>query len=81
MKATLKEEKQLINNNNNKITDKDESLKSPDFFQDNNPIKKKITKPYTTTRIKLINFYQTFHMLELTKKIFTTKTLRLIFMP
>ena len=34
------------------MTDKDESAKSPDFFQDNNAIKKKLAKPYTSTRIK-----------------------------
>ena len=35
----------------------DESAKSPDFFQDNNAIKRKTSiKPYTTTRIKSRNF-------------------------
>ena len=57
VRATLTEEQQLINNNNNNnnMTHKEESAKSPNFFQDNNAIKKN-TKPYTTTRIKLGNF-------------------------
>ena len=45
VKATLTEEHQLINNkntnnnSNNKLTDEDESAKSPNFFQDYNAIK------------------------------------------
>ena len=35
----------------------DELAKGPDFFQDNNAIKKKtFSKPCTTTRIKSLNF-------------------------
>ena len=37
------------------MTHKDESEKSPNFFQDNNAIKKN-TKPYMTTKIKSRNF-------------------------
>ena len=44
VKATLTEEQVLSNDNNdntdNKITVEDESVKSPDFFQDNNAIKR-----------------------------------------
>ena len=50
------------NNSNNgqaktKITAEDELAKSPDFFQDNNNIKrKKVGKQYTITHIKSMNF-------------------------
>ena len=44
VKATLTEEQVLSNDNSdntdNKITVEDESAKSPDFFQDNNAIKR-----------------------------------------
>ena len=44
-----------IANSNNNMTHKDESEKSPNFFQDNNAIKKN-TKPYMTTKIKSRSF-------------------------
>ena len=67
VKVALTEEQMLGNSNNNnnknndqtdnKITLEDESAKYPDFFQDNNAIKrKKVGKQYTTTCIKLKNF-------------------------
>ena len=44
VRAILTEEQQLINSNDNSsnnMTHKDQSAKSPDFFQGNNAIKKK----------------------------------------
>ena len=53
VKATLSENDQTDNSNQN-IQDMDESVKSQDFFQDNNTVA--IGKRYTTTRIKSRNF-------------------------
>ena len=52
------------------MTDKDESEKSPDFFQYNNAIKKKLAKPYTTTRIKSRNFLSNISYVGINKEDF-----------
>ena len=68
VKASLMEEQVLGHNNNsnnnnnssntdNKMMAKNESAKSPDFFQDNNAIKRmKTVKKHTNTRVKSRNF-------------------------
>ena len=57
------------------MTHKDESAKSPDFFQDNNAIKnKKNTKPYTTTRIKSTNFLSNISYVGINKKDFYSRS-------
>ena len=56
----------------------DELAESPDFFQDNNVIKKKFfSRPYTIARINRQIFYQIFHTLVSIKKIFIIETLYL----
>ena len=84
VKATLKEEQILgssnsnsnSNNNNNdqtdnKITAEDESAKSPNFFQDNNTIKRKnVGKQYTTTHIKSRNFLSNISYVGISKEEF-----------
>ena len=52
------------------MTDKDESEKSPDFFQYNNAINKKLAKPYTTTRIKSRNFLSNISYVGINKEDF-----------
>ena len=61
VKASLVEEQVLGHNNNsntdNKMMAKDESAKSPDFFQDIMLLKEqKQQKKYTNTRVKSRNF-------------------------
>ena len=63
VKATLAEE-QLISNDSQNDSDKenippeitDESVKSPNFFQNNKPSDKRNDRKHTTTRIKSRNF-------------------------
>ena len=80
VKVTLKEEQILgssnSNSNNNdqtdnKITAEDESAKSPNFFQDNNTIKREnVGKQCTTTHIKSRNFLSNISYVGISKEEF-----------
>ena len=80
VKATLTEEQVLNNNNSNSNADsttvEDESAKSPDFFQDNNAIKKRKTaaKKHTTARIKSRNFLSNISYVGISKEDFYNET-------
>ena len=53
----------------------DKSAKSPDFFQDNNAIKKNFfSKPYTTTRIKSRNFFSNISHVGINKEDFYNRS-------
>ena len=83
IKATLTDQKQqkqteemttALEKNHN------ESAERPDFFQDNNVIKKNFfSRPSTIARIDRHIFYQIFHTLVSIKKIFIIETLYLTF--
>ena len=74
IKQTLDEQKQTIIEvlkERETVKNKNESAKSPDFFQDNNAIRKKTSiKPYTTTRIKSRNFLSNISYIGINKEDF-----------
>ena len=54
----------------------DESAKSPDFFQDNNAIKKKsFSKPYTTTKVKSRKFLSNISYFGINKEYFYNRNI------
>ena len=70
------------NGRNDNGTEKihDESAKAPDFFQDNNAIKKKFfSKSYTTTRIKSRNFISNSSYVGINKEDFYNRNFALTF--